>query len=308
MKKIKLAMVLPYEWFGHQDAKRWNLPLYHFIFKGFDQNKRVEVTRFVLPITKTVVSNLTGFDAVFKFSPWRANAPRVEGMDKLKCVKFCMAGDFHAMNQEWKDSYTQEGYDFCWYHTAKKQAYAKKIFLPEDNVDYRTIMPGVDIDIYGCPSFGPRVKDKILASGGFGGKGNFYRLRNISRRDPNVVSFSKTKHRGLKYPILLGKFRAAIASVTAYTAIRYIEIPMCGCLTFMEGTYKNYWKHLNFTDNENAIRIDATNYVQKFREYIETVDDPKWEKIAAAGRKHAIKHWSNRVQVNKLIDIIEEFL
>lgn len=309
MSKIKLVMILPYEWFGHPGAKRWELPLYNFLLKGFDQNNRVEVTRMMIPIEATVNhTELLKFDALFRFSPWAKNAPKVNGIDKLNMVKFCMAGDFHHINQEWKDNYRSEGYDFCWYHTSKQQAYEQKFFLPGDNVDYRTIMPGVDVDIYIPTPFLPRNKAKILASGGFGGTGGHYRLRNHSRRAGCVDGIGKTKWRGYKYPLLLGRYRAAIAAVSKYTAVRYIEIPMCGCLTFMEGTRKNRWHHLGFVDGETAVRIDMDNYLEKFKEYLDTVDDPKWAKIAAAGREHAIRCWSNRVQVNKLIDVIEEFM
>jgi hypothetical protein len=38
------------------------------------------------------------------------------------------------------------------------------------------------------------------------------------------------------------------------------------------------------------------------------VDNPKWEKIANAGREHALENLNNDKAVNDLVDLIEELL
>ena len=45
---------------------------------------------------------------------------------------------------------------------------------------------------------------------------------------------------------------------------------------------------------------------QNFEEYLKTSDDPKWEKIASAGRKFALQNFNNDKAVNELADLFSE--
>lgn len=107
----------------------------------------------------------------------------------------------------------------------------------------------------------------------------------------------------------LSGFRAAIAAMTTYPTVKYKEIPAAGCLTFMESTERNHGvAHLGYEDGKNAIFINETNYLEKFQEYLENLDDPRWEKIARNGRKHALENLSNDRGVEMLVDIIRKAL
>ena len=88
---------------------------------------------------------------------------------------------------------------------------------------------------------------------------------------------------------------------------KYVEFSMAGCLTFMGANGHNGIDELGFVDGESCVYVTLENYEQKFQEYLTTTDDPRWERIAAAGRAHAKKVWSNDVQVNKLIDALEKY-
>ena len=109
-----------------------------------------------------------------------------------------------------------------------------------------------------------------------------------------------------KYPLLLQKYASSIAATTVFANVKYWEIPAAGCLTFMEVTEKNNAKRTGFIDNETCVYINESNYVEKFNEFLETRDDPKWEKIASNGRKFALENFNNDKAVDGLIDLINE--
>ena len=50
------------------------------------------------------------------------------------------------------------------------------------------------------------------------------------------------------------------------------------------------------------------NYRQKFEAYLNDVDNPKWEKIANAGREHALKNLNNNIAVDLLVKLMYELL
>ena len=73
----------------------------------------------------------------------------------------------------------------------------------------------------------------------------------------------------------------------------------------MEITEQNHGSFLGYEDGKTAIFINETNYTKKFQEYLDSPDDPKWEKIAKAGRRHVLENLSNDKGVEKLVSIIE---
>ena len=108
------------------------------------------------------------------------------------------------------------------------------------------------------------------------------------------------------YPKLLEQYQAAIAA-DSYTPVqKYWEIPAAGCLTFMEVTEKNNAKRTEFIDGKTCVYINESNYVEKFSEFLDTSDDPKWEKIASDGRKFALENFNNDKAVDELITLINE--
>ena len=76
----------------------------------------------------------------------------------------------------------------------------------------------------------------------------------------------------------------------------------------MEITDKNKGAYLGYEDNKTAIFINEKNYKQKFENYLSEPDNPKWEKIANAGREHALKNLNSDLAVESLIDLMEELI
>lgn len=84
--------------------------------------------------------------------------------------------------------------------------------------------------------------------------------------------------------------------------------PTAGCLTFMEITKKNGGEYLGYVDGETAIFINESNYEEKFGEFLKNPGNPKWERIANAGRKYALENLNNDKAVDSLVDLMEEFI
>ena len=107
---------------------------------------------------------------------------------------------------------------------------------------------------------------------------------------------------------ILSRFRAAIAATTSFPTAKYKETPAAGCLTFMEITERNHGSFLGFEDGKSAIFIDKSNYLARFQEYLDNPDDPRWKKIAQAGRKHALENLSNDRGVEMLVSLMRSAL
>ena len=177
-----------------------------------------------------------------------------------------------------------------------------------------------------------RITDRIVISGMIDERLNLIRmlyhkvyLRKPKEMLPGFQYNLRTKCTGLPYVVhtrdiypgqstdqlhrVLSRFSAAIAATTAYPTIKYQETPAAGCLTFMESTEKNHGvSHLGFEDGKNAVFIDESNYLEKFQEYLDGQDDPKWKKIAQEGRRHALENLSNDKGVEKLVHIMRKVL
>ena len=112
---------------------------------------------------------------------------------------------------------------------------------------------------------------------------------------------------GDKYTLLLQKYSSAIAATTFETSIKYWEIPASGCLTFMEITKKNNGEYLGYVDGETGIFITEENFSEKFEAYLNDRNNPKWEKIANAGRQHALENFNNDKAVDSLANLMENY-
>lgn len=130
---------------------------------------------------------------------------------------------------------------------------------------------------------------------------HFYKLRTDCNRLAYVVY-----GRDASYQRMLSKYSAAIAATTHHPSIKYWETAAAGCLTFMEITEGNYGLYFGFEDGGNCVVINEDNHEERFEEYLNNSDDPKWEKIADAGRSHAIRNFSNDKGVEDLLELIRE--
>ena len=137
-----------------------------------------------------------------------------------------------------------------------------------------------------------------------------YKLRTKCNK-LNYVDYTPTlqhEYVGDKYPLLLEKYMASIAATTINYTTKYFEIPAAGCLSFMEVNNLNGAEKLGFKDFENSVFINEQNYEKKFNEFLESVNDPKWENIAKSGHEHVMKNLTNDNAVESLLLLIKKII
>ena len=275
----------------------------NFFIEAMQKTKRIDY--HLVPVEGFIdVSSLTAFAAVIFWS-CVPSILDVRNVNKLKRVKCVYGQDPIDLNESWYQKYREYEFNFVFFHAMKK-AYPRLCKFPED-IDYECIVPGVDPHYFPNDEFVTRHKDKIVCMGSYGNSDT--PLRSLMVASPQVEYVGvDAGYVGNRFGKLLQQYRAACTSMTNFIVPKYVELPMGGCLTFMGANDTNGIEELGFVDGESSIYVTVENYRQKFDEYLSTVDDPKWGRIAAAGRAHVMKTWSNETQVNKLIDAIERYL
>ena len=138
----------------------------------------------------------------------------------------------------------------------------------------------------------------------------FYKLRTMCNQLPYVDHSGMIGKKYIKdnFASHLSQYRAAIAATTFYPTIKYWETSASGCLTFMEITELNNGKYLGYEDQKTAIFINEKNYEKKFEEFLNDSNNPKWEKIAANGKKFTMEKLSNDRAVESLVEIMKNLI
>ena len=307
--------------------KHFDTTYYHFFMDALKRNSRINVTYF--PSDNEFNTNqLKGkFDIILLYENWNYNVPdKLIGIDNIGIPVIARCGDFHATKRYDIISF-HEKYNIDYYFGFSHPDYFYK-FYPK-KFKYKTIIFGLEKSLYqNISPFDDRKKNKILLSGAIAhrnlssklkwklkkptnGDSIFeYKLRTICSNLPYVDYTSTLNHDyiGDKYPLLLEKYQASIASTTNFPTIKYWEIPAAGCLTFMEITKKNNGEYLGFIDDESSIFINEKNYQDKFNEYLENPNLEKWKRIAENGRNHAMKNLNNDIATKELVDLMTELL
>jgi len=299
MAKLKVAFVFDKDNRGL--TGRWfTNNAYRFFMKGLFENESIEACSF--PTEQEFDCNqVAKFDVVI-FYDIRKSV--YKNADRIKGVSISRAPDSHDIDDKWIRIADELSISHCFNHQSIK--YAKK-FLP-NRIAYHQIIFGVTKNLHRNPNFDNRIKDFILLPG-ISNKSHYYILRYKCFGLPYVDG--KTREAGFvndEFPVLLGKYRAAIAACTVCSVYKYFELPACGCLTFMEVNSENGCDELEFIDGHNAIFINDNNYIDRFKSYLHDVDNPKWKTIAAAGREFALRKYENKIQVQKLVSIMESLV
>ena len=306
---------------------------YNFFVNAFKRNPQLTVVNFPTGDKFDCVELKDDFDAVLLWENTPGGMPKkIIGINDIKIPIICRPGDpsyakkAKKFHEEWNIN--------CYFDFFDERFFYQ---LYPSNYQYRTIFYGLEAQLYeNLTPFNQRIKDKILLTGAIGNtkltsklgialKRNYsgemnvfskwtslqcYALRTKCSTLPYVDYTTTLAHKYVndKYPLLLQKYASSIAATTFHANIKYWEIPAAGCLTFMEVTEKNNAKRTGFIDNETCVYINESNYVKKFNEFLDTRDDPKWEKIASDGRKFALENFNNDVATNSLIELIKELI
>jgi len=299
---------------------------YHFFFSALKRNPRIEVTYVKTGATFDAKSLSGKCDVILLYENRNVCEPdEIIGLQKLTIPVIAQLGDAHASKL----------FDFREYHEKWKiDAYFN--FFTEDYVHqyyprdykYKTITGWLESSLFeNLLPFSKRISNKILNSGAVASTKiqsriinrllhsatdpyKHYKLRTMCNKLPYVDYTSTLQHEyvGDKYPLLLQKYQAVIAAATTTYAPKFFEIPAAGCLTFMEITEKNYGKYLGYKHEETAVFISEQNYEEKLKDYLKKPDDPKWEKIANAGKQYALENFNNDKGIDSLVDLMEELI
>jgi hypothetical protein len=297
---------------------------YNFFIKALARNDNLEIHKIITDDVFDCTRLEDKFDAILLWENSPFGMPKeLIGIKNLKIPIISRVADpvrakkSTKLHKKWNIS----GY-FHFYH----EDFFHEIY-PKD-FKYKKIFFGLEASIYeNIKPLKNRIKNKILLSGAIGRKGfaskiisyyrsykwnpyKYYRLRNLCH-ELDVVDYTSTLNHEYvndKYPKLLEKYVAAIAADSNNPNNKYLENPAAGCLTFMEITKKNRGHHIGFKDGISAIFINEKNYKEKFQEFIDDPDNPKWEKIANEGRQHALKNLNNDKASKSLELFIKDFI
>lgn len=299
---------------------------YHFFFSALKRNPRIEVTYVTTGTTFDATVLKDKFDIILLYENRNVCEPdEIIGLRDLNIPVISQLGDVHAARMFDYQSY-HEKWKIDAYFNFFRENYVYK-YYPR-NYKYKTILGWLEASLFNnLTPFNKRIKDRILNSGAVANikihsriinrilnphtnANKHYKLRTKCNSLPYVDYTSTLQHEyvGDKYPLLLQKYCAAIAAATTSYAPKFFEIPAAGCLTFMEITEENYSNYLGYKDGDMAIFINEKNYEDKFSEYLSDTDNPKWEKIANAGREYALNNFNNDKGIDSLVDLMQEFL
>jgi len=322
-KKLKVAFI-----YGKENiflsGNHFDNTYYHFFMNALKRNKRIEITYFATgkSFDSSILKNK--YDIILLFAKERFGMPdEILNMQKQSIPVISMASDPIVakkdldLHEKWKIDYY-----FHFYH----ESLFYKLY-PSD-FKFRTIFFGIETSLYqNVIPFDKRIKNKILNTGAIGNpktpskflaylrsfRWNSYRAYRL-RAKCNKLDFvdynSTLNHKFVndRFPQLLQKYCSAIAATTYTPNMKYWETLSAGCLTFMEITHLNQGEKFGFVDGKTSIFINEKNYIKKFEEYLDDVNNPKWQQIASEGRKFALTNFSNDVGVSKLVQLMKELI
>lgn len=322
-KKIKVALIYKKS-YVFLSGNHFDNTSYYFFMYALKRNNNLDVMYFPTDNSFNLAKIKGKFDVILLPNNNTDGTPEdLIGINDIGIPVISRTGDPH-----WAKKYDQfrfhEKWKIDYYFNFMHESYFYK-FYPK-SYKYKTIIWGLEPSLYqNLKPWRDRLS-KILNSGAVG-KSNlisrvtnavlnpkrsgwyFYRLRT---RCNSLSYIDHTKIIGKSYggsdATQLSQYKGAIAATTFYPTVKYLEVPAAGCLTFMEITQKNRGGYLGYKDGYSSIFINEQNYQNKFMEFLEDLENPKWEEIANKGRKHALENLSNDKAVEELSNLIQTII
>ena len=325
-KKIRVAVIYKRSYI-FLTGNHFDNTTYHLFMLALKRNNKLDVTYF--PSEQSFdTSKLRGkFDVILIPNNDTDGTPgELIGIDKLNIPVVSKTGDPHFAKQKNQISF-HDKFKIDYYFGLQPKRYFHK-FYPS-HFKYEEIFWGIEASLFQIVKpFNERIKDRILNSGNVGKSSlksrlankvlnpkksswYFYNLRSKCNCLPCIdfVGMKNSKFINEDYVEYQSRYQASIAAATYWTPIKYAEISAAGCLTFMEMTDKNDGKRiLKYKDGETAIFINENNYKEKFAEFLNDPQNPKWEKIASAGRTLTLANYNNDKAVESLVSLFEKLL
>jgi len=324
-KKIRIALIYKSDYNFFQPS-HFDKTTYNFFFHALKRHPKLEISYFPTENYFDTTKLKGKFDVILLPNNYITAVPeQLDGIHQLSIPVFSRVGDPHSA-KELDQIRLHEKWKIDCYFGKDPPSYFYKFYPNEFR--YEIIIFGLEPPLYqNLKPFNERIKDRILNSGNVGKTSIISRVSNAIinpkrsawyfyklRTKCNYLSYVDYKGKQGKeyffkdYPTYLSQYRSAIAATTFYPTQKYWEIPAAGCLTFMEITKLNDSSFLGFQDEKTAIFINEKNYKKKFETFLETSDDPKWEKIANQGREYVLNNLTNDIAIEKLIKIMNEYI
>ena len=323
MKKIKVAFIY------HKNniflsGNHFDNTYYHFYINALKRNQILDITYIPTGDIFNAKVLKDKFDIILLWENSEFGMPNeLIGLDELNLPVITKVSDpFRTsksikLHKKWKiDHYFWMCHEDFFYELYPRE------------FKYKTIIFGLESSLYkNVTPFNERIKNKILLTGAIGNskflsriindirrpKWNayrFYYLRTLCSKLPGISYSPMSSHNYVNdmYSKLLEQYSASIAASSYSPNIKYLENSAAGCLTFMEITKKNRGTYFGFIDDETAIFINQENYKEKFDEFLSNPSNPKWEKIANAGREYSMKHLNNDKAVESLVELMSNYV
>ena len=306
----------------------WATTYYHFFFDALKRNPELEIQYFPAEerFDTKILKNKFDIILLWENHPW-GTPDQLENIQDLDIPVICRINDAHDAKIKGKIAYNTK-YKIDYYFGYLPESFFHK-YYPK-NFKYKEIFYGLEPSLYqNVTPLAKRIRKKILCSGaaaslkpmsrmferiirplGEMSKWKHYKLRTKCIELPYVDYTGTLEHDYIndRYPLLLTKYATSIAAHSLYPVIKYWENTAAGCLTFMEVTEKNKADILGFKDEETAIFINEKNYKEKFEEYLNDVNNPKWEEIANAGREYTMNNLTNNHATKSLVELFKKFV
>ena len=324
-EKIRVALIFKknYNYFNPEHFDRTTSD---FFLSALKNHPRLDMSYFPCE-NEFDTSKLKGKCDIILLANNRTDATpeNLLGIKELDIPVVSRIGDPHHAQKDDQLSFHDKWNISCYFGAIPKNYFYK--FYP-DNFCYKIIIFGLESTLYeNLKPFDKRIKNKILNSGATGQLNlksrlavsilkprqsgwYHYKLRTKCNYLPYVDyrGIRGAKYPNLSYPEYLSQYQSAIAATTYYPTQKYWEIPAAGCLTFMEMTEKNYGEYLGFQDEKTAIFINEKNYKQKFQNYLDDVDNPKWKEIAKAGQHYTLSNLTNIQARDNLVKLFDDLI
>jgi len=298
---------------------------YHFFVSALSRNSTLEITHFPTNdiFDASILKNK--FDIILLWSnhPW-GMPKKIIGIQNLDIPVIARAADPGDQNEaiknhiKWKIDY---------YFHFLPESYFHEMY--RDDFKFKNIIFGLESSLYkNVKPFDDRIKNKILNTGACGSNKITnkiywflrdrtidnpyigYKLRTMCNKLSYVDYTPTLMHEFVndKFQKLLEKYMCTIAASSDTPTINFWEKAATGCLTFMEITEKNRGEYLGYVDGKTAIFINTENYKEKFEEFLNNPEDPKWEKIASKGREYTLKNLNNDKAAESLVELMVSLL
>jgi len=145
-------------------------------------------------------------------------------------------------------------------------------------------------------------RDAVLANGAtWAGRMPCYEFRKWAYNQPEVEFVEhwirdKKTPRGHQYGAWLSQYAGALALCDWYPVPKYFEIPLAGCVPFVQ--FLSEYQGYGFRDYGNCVYVNKTNFASRIKDFLSRPGD--YQSIASSARRFVLanytaEHFANHV-------------